>query len=620
MENIPHTSAVIAWNDLKARGGIEPGGRDEGIEEILRMRLNPASPSLVHALSTVGVGQLIRALFDSLHPYVEMCRDTLEFYRKAGAHEGRDHWQLVVDETPLELQHFRQFIESWSTSDSDIEAPEANIEAAEKVYRLWSTIPCLNVAALNSSRQGSWANDPRTNLWSSGDKEIDGWLSSYSAGLLLPFPSTLCSNTLEVGFSQLSALAQAGVATLLNVSPKRKDHKVHVRPDLNRLNREEALSLPTFAWLDHDNWFGIVIAGLAFARTLTSDQRLSIANGLSETFGQFSSKRYRVAVRTPDLMEILSLPVWKKRHELYGVWVATEIVHAAEGHDCTIHSDQGRIAFQFKTTLLSTIHTSIPVVKLYSERRVALPNPVDQSKRKGNAQPDYSLWRPSCSDEVCGLVIEVKHYKKTANRPFADVLTDYANAHPDAEVLLVNHGPIGDVLSKLDPGVAPRCQVLEKLTPLAREKRQQFRSVVSNYIGVALEPAANGPLSRPAVSTALTVDVSASMRDALKWPLFDTVLRRTANMTGATQLFPIDENLYEPLPIEGAAMSLLELANYTNRLATPVVSLLETYEQIFVITDEDGACDLLPIALSDQPLGGMQLRLITVTRASRFAR
>lgn len=36
-----------------------------------------------------------------------------------------------------------------------------------------------------------------------------------------------------------------------------------------------------------------------------------------------------------------------KRHELYAVWIATEIVQATEGHRCTIHHDNGRIEFAF---------------------------------------------------------------------------------------------------------------------------------------------------------------------------------------------------------------------------------------------------------------------------------
>lgn len=43
MKELIHTSATAAWEDLKSRGGLELDGRDEGLEENLRVRLSPSA-------------------------------------------------------------------------------------------------------------------------------------------------------------------------------------------------------------------------------------------------------------------------------------------------------------------------------------------------------------------------------------------------------------------------------------------------------------------------------------------------------------------------------------------------------------------------------------------------
>jgi hypothetical protein len=123
---------------------------------------------------------------------------------------------------------------------------------------------------------------------------------------------------------------------------------------------------------------------------------------------------------------LLSLPAWKKRHEFYGVWVATQIVGALEDHEVVINHDNGELKFAFAEARIADIESSRPKLSLFAERRTRLADPVGES-RTSAVQPDYGIWTRSANFPKCVLVVEVKHYKKRSRRNFRAALTAH---HP----------------------------------------------------------------------------------------------------------------------------------------------------------------------------------------------
>ncbi len=396
-----HTSAAAVWADLKARGGLEPDGRDEGLEETLRVRLSPLASSLTAALDATSTDELIRALFDALHPYAEMFRDTLSFFEKAGARHGRQQWRLSVGETPIELQHFRDFLQKWDTVEGDLAVPAVDFEANGVHWNAWRVHPPLFDVATGAAR----------NEIPVGDTETDRWLADYRRGHLQPFPTSLMPERLEAGFFELSALAVVALENVRAVTDHRDGLRIYLNAAMRGEGRRDGLSLPSLALRETDLWFGSLIAGLAYARTLPETARHDVGSALSRVWAAYPIRHHRARITMSELLEILSLPVWRKRHELYAVWIATEIVSAIPDHDYEIHHDQGRIVFAFRETLLATISTARPRVRLLGERKTPLAHPVGKGKSR-NVQPDFGLWKSQGGVEECGLVIEVKHYKE----------------------------------------------------------------------------------------------------------------------------------------------------------------------------------------------------------------
>lgn len=109
-----HKDSLAAWADLQKRGGLELQGRDEGFEAELKNRLAPSAGSLEEALCSATTDDLARAFFDVLQPFVAMFRAILEFFEKADAAEGREQWNIIVDDVDFRLDHFRRFLKKWN--------------------------------------------------------------------------------------------------------------------------------------------------------------------------------------------------------------------------------------------------------------------------------------------------------------------------------------------------------------------------------------------------------------------------------------------------------------------------------------------------------------------------
>lgn len=603
MKELIHVSAAAAWEDLKSRGGLELDGRDEGLEENLRVRLSPSAHSFTHALQNASPRELVSALFSALHPYAEMFRGILKFYEKAGAVQAKNHWKLEIDKVPIDLQHFRDFLAKWDPVPNDIQAHGISHDFFIRAWNVWGIDKQFNNTVI---RAGMLDDD-------FADTNVSQWFKAYRKGKLLPFPPSLKCVNLACGFSELSAVVQVALAKILSVTERREGLKKYDYWPLSLENRTNGFSLPALFRAESDNWLGAAMACLALSKSYDDNICSEIGNGLNLALNHYSVQRFRINVDVAQLLEILSLPIWGKRHELYAVWIATEIVQATEGHECTIHHDNGRIEFAFRKTQLATVLSAIPPVTIYSERKEPLALPVGKG-RSANVQPDFSLWRSLKTHEECGLVVEVKHYGRPANTSFANVLTDYANAHPKARVFLVNHGPVGDVLAKVDATVSNRCTVLGDLTPLNFEGRETLKTAVQDYVGSPVRRVHSCLLDGHG-KLAIAVDVSGSMAKALVDPYFFEFLDRLSTTNDVKMVHAIDETIREVVPINEASTQLIKLANLGNHLEDPVRELLRHYECVLVLTDEDGSRDLRNVSSSDEVAGYTSLRLITVRSA-----
>jgi hypothetical protein len=593
--------SVAAWEVLCQIGGIEPEGRDIDFEEKLRTSLKPSASTLVEALRASSTDELIREFFRLAQPFVEMFAAILKFFESAGAREGRLQWEIQIEDDHLNLSHFETFLENWNALDYELEVPAIDSIGSSAIMSAAHDLPEFpSVFVFNETPNQS-----------TGLVDVDLWLKAYFRGEYRPYPESIHPAHLRAPLSDAASIAMCSVEIIRKNWPNRATMLREHRAQNYMLDDTDGFSPRTIAQYETDYRLGNDILRIAQCTALDGASRDIFIRALANQYEEYPRRKLGVRATQPDLERILSLPLWKRRHELYAVWVATEIVNALADHNCELHHEGGRITFAFRETVVATVHTSMPKVRLYAERRSPLATPIGPG-RKGNVQPDYTLWRGGGSTESCGLVVEVKHYKQDSASGFREVLTDYARAHRNARVVLVNHGPARESY-EVEADVSQRCFSIGELTTNNLRARKKLRELIREYVG--------NPISLPsnciATHAIIAIDVSGSMSNAIQssefFPLLDMLSTSPDRMlalidTGIRHICTVDtfDSTLRNSPQRGG----------TN-LNGPIRTLLEDHLSILLITDLDGRKDLSELdfnCLGTHRIGNMDIELVEIRR------
>lgn len=152
--------------------------------------------------------------------------------------------------------------------------------------------------------------------------------------------------------------------------------------------------LVVLARLENDHFArGVVLAAYTaveqMERSGASDAADDLANALAELIKHYPPTIAQVQVAVETLQDILNLPVFKHRYDLYGAWVFTQLV-AAWPPGAELRVVDGVLRFPFKATVLAELLDTEPPACIVCELRTPLANPKGKS-RKAAIQPDYSV-------------------------------------------------------------------------------------------------------------------------------------------------------------------------------------------------------------------------------------
>jgi hypothetical protein len=212
MEKQIHGDATSAWRFLCEKGGLELDGRDMGLDRRIHDHLNPKMKSLDDALATSSIEAFIEAFFHSIHPYVEMFRNILDFFEKGQATKGETQWSLRVGNVDLELEHFREWLNSWD----NLANSEINVPAIDKksIWLIWERF--RERQSIQNEISNSFGNKA-LNI----KDDVRAWVQSYNNDIYLPLPTSLrpahCPKELEA----CASIAHAALKLLidLNLTP-----------------------------------------------------------------------------------------------------------------------------------------------------------------------------------------------------------------------------------------------------------------------------------------------------------------------------------------------------------------------------------------------------------------
>jgi hypothetical protein len=592
-----HRDPLSAWKHLCDFGGLELDGRDEGLDKRILSRLYPRAHSIESALVAADMASFVRAFFEALHPYVAMFRDILNFFENADATRGVSQWTLQVDDIDLSLEHFRQ----WLMKCDEVGRMAMTVPAidAKAVWQLWRVLKQRQ--SVQDELQKSFENKP-LNI----SNDAQQWVSSYKQDAYLPFPKSLNPSECHRAIAKSASIAFAVLQRLLDqrLTPAGlKDlydqhrQEIHAGGGHEILDHSDGFDLWTIAQHETDHWLRSFVVALSTASQLPESELTAIGEELDAITDRFPMRAMQVDVAIGTLESLLSLPLWNKRFDLYSVWIATEIIRALEGHNVEIHHENGRLKFAFKETTLATIHSSPGPFKLISERWAPLANPRGKGRKQG-VQPDHGLWTTMGGEEVCKMVIEVKHYKNSSKAKFIALFEDYAHALPHGDIYLVNHGPVGAAVYDVSTTIRDRCKAIGHLTSSNIESRGELVSAVRKCVGepIPCSPAAKQSLNS---SKVLLIDVSGSMKGTMRSSAMHSFVRSLAGIELPAKLVAADQKIVGAWDVGEAGFdALLRLDGGNTDLSRAVSELLDSYESVLVITDKDGVATIQGIEVT----------------------
>ncbi len=477
-------TATELWQQLVLDGGLQPSGWDRELVDALELRLGIGPPTpLEELLKVTSVEKLVLAILAELRPFGTMMADLLELFERHGArHSGAyvaiefDFGRQGKNDLRFDLREFRDGRRALQHATATVRRWDWEEEAHWKLLQtLWG------IAASTNSE----LSDPAARAW------LDRWEPERWPDRALEPPETsnrrLADRLAEV-WELWRAIVEESRAAVADGSWKRLQRTEAVGPGEERLEMLERLENDHFAR-------GVVWAAYSaveqIERSGSPDTAEGLANALAELIERYPPTIAQGPVTVAVLRDILNLPVFKRRYDLYGAWVFTQLV-AAWPPGAELHVVNGVLQFPFKATVLADLLDTDPPACIVCELRTPLESPKGKS-RKAAIQPDYSVLvgelpedlNDGSAAEIAVMDVECKQYKSPANRDFAYALEDYARGRPKSHVVLVSHGPLNSktITEKVASDVRSRTEALDRMEPMHLSARRQLAALVIGQVG-----------------------------------------------------------------------------------------------------------------------------------------
>lgn len=505
-------SGAALWSAFAETAGLEPDtSYDRALVTAVARSLRLAwGDDVAEEIERAGVDAtaVLIALLGAIEPWAEMMRDLLALLAAQGVSSTQTALRADVDvarasaELNLDLDDFREASELFETIRRDV------------LQTIWT---CEELQELGWSRiSPASASDapirPAAVAW------IEAYERSRQTGQPWPAPPSAPASGRDEELDAALRTAWTGVVerARAETASARDLHELTGRltPDVFERGRSGDIPIEWIAQCDHDYWC---------VATLRRMERLAAGRGEPGTGAPGEARELidlvarlgtaivprEVRERLPDL---LSLPVWRHRYDVYSNWVFTRIVAVLSTHAAVrVEHRDGCIRFGFEAQRLAVCDQ----LGLSVHCEVRSPLVGSSAERTRGVQPDYSiLWNdPEGAQPADSSVaeIECKQYRRAERRRFACALQDYARSRPNARtVALVNYGPVtarmrAGVLATVDDAVSGRCTVVGSLRPRSDEARRTFDGVLAEALELD---------QRLDVATGTPLEVSLSWRAA----------------------------------------------------------------------------------------------------------
>ena len=504
-------TAEDIWEFLKREGGIDTRLYDSALEQELRESLGLPGKGKFETLLTkhkVGTEVFVSAFLNAVSPYSSMMSELLTIFEKSGVKSTNQNMPINYDfgtgapETLFDIEHFKQEIEVWNEVVQEFSTRVWGEEQLWNLNRVLSGY--ININETNPEVT-DWLEEYRSGIWpdvipdcpGSGVPDLDTKLNE--AWRIWRKVVKESARYGKARFSAIDSGFESGESQSSGEQPPAENYsrcesdesQSSSEPPLRDISVHEDWSPALLYRIDQDYWAASVISGISgiasYVSGLSKSAPEETARAISSELGYLLEQIPRgISERTTlqnRLKDILSLPFWQKRHELYSVWIFSQILSAVEHLEPRVHVVGENLSFSFSGTHLATLGEFISGLHVWAELKSPLLNPRGKSRKRA-IQPDYSLVTNPITNPLSSVLeIECKQYLRPSAKNFSDALTDYANGRPNAHVMLVNYGPSDkSTMDLVDASVIERTSFIGKMRPDNEAAKHEFRTLVQQVL------------------------------------------------------------------------------------------------------------------------------------------
>lgn len=604
------TTSWEIWDFLIEEAGLDVKGYDQSIVEMLCKLLDiPTScKDFRQELKNrkVSIELFIGAFFKVLEPYARMMYDLCKFFYTYGVKKTNRSMRILFDfgkgpkDLGFDLEHFRECLRVYR-------------EVVQRVIVYgWSYNDLWRLARVFQELWKYEPKDPGARKWladyvkrgifsvdipilpSVGVKELDELLQRawHVWMAILLECRKYATNRVDLHRYAIDMQAFVKDIQLKDEIESNEDFLKRVRPGKFYFAEWD---LDTLRGLDESGWlekmfrgiFGYVEHILSVPEGRRAYEASHVVSELEQIFSGIPYREEERKTLVERFLELLSLPIWKRRFELYQVWVLTQIDKALEDYEREIHHVDGVLIFRFSGTHVGTIETCKGRVHIWSELRSPLAEPLGGT-RKRHIQPDYTLtFEPITDSSRTLVVVECKQYFRPSPKRFATTLIDYAKGHPRATVILVNYGTISEkILRYIPESLNKRTVFIGNFKPNCPREFNLFKNAI---LGAIPKPSyVERRTSDLKNIDLIVVDISGSMRHLLDNENVLKVLRTIVDLFPLARLLAIDTLVRGEW--KRAKDGLQELLKLSRTGETDLVSVLSRYnmKKTIVLTDQQG--------------------------------
>lgn len=479
VKNIKIETTMDLWNVFKKASNLQKDFYDKELERQIREKLaisDTVSTQKGLKENKISIEHLLIAILTAMQPFSQMVSDLLKMFIKASAGQGdhnlRIHMEFdsLNDALDFDLEKFRQYE-----------------KATKQTRRTVETIMPKNLWEMKRIYEQGWVTN---NIMPIEQDDINQWIEEYQSKDrwpdFIPQRPLMGVQRLDELTAKCWDIYEKAVVGYRQAYDETKGRRETVRDEHRRNERDEFWKAELDCWTCQ---FLETVARTASTFHHTSDMKEvtdKMVENLERYFATVEVTKITITQIVNSLIEILNLPFWKRRHELYAAWVSTQIVEALEDRDIEFQIENNTLSFSFGGSHIATCNGLCPPLQIWAELRTNAENLIGSGRKKA-IQPDYTLAAaPAIEPDNTVAVIECKQYENPGIKNFRDAVIDYANGRPQAAVMLAGYGKIPEKMYEgiEDEKIKSRAADFSFMRPgslSAKAFREKLRESVLEY-------------------------------------------------------------------------------------------------------------------------------------------